>query len=206
MQRYFDGDLGAVERAEYESHRHQCEACRADDARFASVFSLLSAVPRFEPSVDFNARVLARVDVAAYRVGPVRKATRAVEHVWNAAPVLLRNGVVIAGIFAFFIAVYRPFLWYLVSLIEQGAGSMSSGMHFLRTLADKIVIVWKGSDALRQFEIAGETVLRAFQKLFGGVRPLEIALLLGSAALVTIVLFRTVVAARRKGETHVSTL
>jgi len=203
IQRYYDGDLDKVERAEYESHRRRCEVCRAEEASFAHVFSILSDVPRFEPSSDFNARVLARVDVAGYRVDPVRRAARGIGRGWNAVPVPLRNGAVIAAIFALFIAAYRPFLWYLVSVMEQGAESVSSGLLVLRALVEKIAIVWKGSDALRQYEIAGQTLLRSLQKLFGGMHPFEIALLLVSVVLVVLVLYRTVAAARRKGETHV---
>jgi anti-sigma factor RsiW len=206
IQRYYDGELDAVERAEYESHSRQCDACRAEDARFAGVFALLGAAPRYEPSSEFNARVLARVDVAAYRVGPLRKTARALAHLWNAVPVPLRNGAVIVGIFALFMAAYRPFLWYLVSVIERGADSVSSGMLFLRALAERTATVWKGSGALRQYEVAGQTLGRAVQKLFGGMHPHEIALLLVSAILIVIALYRTVAAARRKGETHVGIL
>ena len=203
MQRYHDGDLDRVERAEYESHLRGCASCRDAEARYARVVSMLGSVPRFEPSSDFNARVLARVDVAAYRLTPVRRAARAIEHAWRAMPVPLRNGGLVVGAFALFVAAYRPFFWYLVSIVEQGARSASTGALFLRALLEKIASVSKGSGTLRQYQVAGETLLRALQKLFGGMHPLEIAVLYVSVILVVVVLYRRVAAARRKGETNV---
>lgn len=202
MQRYYDGELEPAERAEYENHRRGCEACRAEDAAFASVFSLLESVPRFEPRSDFDARVLARVDVAAYRVRLARRAANAIGRAWNAVPVPLRNAAVVVAAGAFFVTLYRPLLTYLVSVVGRGAGSAWTGVLFLGVLAEKTVVVWKGAGTLRNYEVVGQTLQRTFLRMLGGMHPHEIALVVVSIALVVVVIYR-MAAARRKGETHV---
>ncbi len=202
MQRYYDGELEPPERAEYENHRRQCEECRVEDARFAGVFSLLESVPRFEPRSDFDARVLARIDVAAFRVRPARKAAIAIGRVWNALPVPLRNAAVVVAAGAFFVTLYRPLLAYLVSVVERGAGSAWSGVLVLRALVEKMVIVWKGAGTMRNYEVVGQTLQRTFLRMLGGMHPHEIALIIVSLAVVVAVIYR-MAAARRKGETHV---
>jgi anti-sigma factor RsiW len=202
MQRYYDGELESAERAAFENHRRGCEACRAEDAAFAAVFSLLESVPRFEPRSDFDARVLARVDVAAYRVRPARKAANAIDRAWNAVPAPLRNAAVIVASAAFFITLYRPLLMYLVSVVGGGAASAWSGVLFMRALAEKMIVVTKGSGTLRNYEVVGQTLQRTFLRMLGGMHPHEMALVIVSIAVVVAVIYR-MASARRKGETHV---
>jgi len=202
MQRYYDGELEPAERAEFENHRRGCEACRAEDAAFASVFALLESVPRFEPRSDFDARVLARVDAAAYRVRPARKAARAIGRAWNAVPVPLRNAAIVAASGAFFVTLYRPLLKYLISVVGDGASSAWSAALMLRAFAEKMIVAWKDTGTLRNYEVVGQTLHRTFLRMLGGMHPHEAALIVVSIAVAVVVIYR-MAAARRKGETHV---
>ena len=67
IQKYHDGELGAAERAEYQSHLASCPSCLELDAHFAAVFGALDGIPLAEPSPGFDSSVMARVDVTRYR-------------------------------------------------------------------------------------------------------------------------------------------
>jgi anti-sigma factor RsiW len=206
IQRYHDGELEPSERAEYENHRRRCEACRALDARFALVAGALDVIPRFEPSPGFDARVMSRVDVAAYRVGPARRAARAAGRAWNAAPIPARNASIIATVGIFFIAVYKPLLDYLIATVRHGAETLWTGALFARALLERIETIWKSSGAVRNYEIVGQTLLRALHRYFAGMNAAQVAAAIVSLVVIAVVLRRTVGAARRKGETHVGIL
>jgi len=203
IQRYFDGELDPAERAEYENHRRRCEACRALDSRYALLAAALDRVPLMEPSALFNKRVLSRVDVAAYRVGPARTAVRAIGSGWNAVPAPLRNGIVIAAACALFIAVCTPLLDYMILTIRQGAEVLWSGMIFMRGLGPRIEVMSRSIGTVRNYEVAGQMLLRAFHRLAAGLNPVEAVLVIASLILVAVVLHRMLGAARRKGETNV---
>jgi hypothetical protein len=206
IQRYHDGELDQAERAEYENHRRQCEACRELDGRFALLVAALNDAPLFEPSPGFNARVMSQVDVAAYRVSPVRRLLGALGRLWGAMPIPVRNGAVIAFIGALFIAVYKPFLDYMISTIGEGAVALWSGMAIVRELVDKVEVVWKGIGTVRNYEVVGQTVLRASRHAAAGLNSVQTAVAIATLVLVVIVLYRTLGAARNKGETNVSIL
>jgi len=206
IQRYYDGELEPAERAEYENHRRRCEACRSADARFALVTGALDTLTLFEPSPDFDAKVLSQVDIGAYRVGPARRAVRAVGRGWNAVPIPVRNGSLIAALGLFFIAVYKPLLDYMIMTIRQGAEMFWTGMIFVRALIGKMEAIWQGAGATRNYEIVGQTLLRAFHRYAAGMNAAQIAAGIVSLILVAVVLHRMLGAARRKGETHVGIL
>ena len=206
IERYHDGELDQAERATYENHRRQCEACRALDGRFASLVTALDGAPLFEPSAGFNARVMSQVDVAAYSVSPVRILFNAIGRRWNAMPVPVRNGAVIAFVCAVFIAVYKPLLDYMISTIGQGAVALWSGMVIMKDLVNKVEVVWKGIGTVRNYEVVGQTLLRTFRHAAAGLNPVQIAAVFAALILVGIVLYRVLAAARRKGETNVSIL
>jgi hypothetical protein len=206
IQRYHDGELEPAERAEYENHRRRCAACRAMDERFALVAGALDGFPRFEPSPDFDARVLSRVDVAAYRVGPARRAARAAGRAWNAVPIPARNGSVIAAVGLFFIAVYKPLLDYMLATIRHGAEVLWTGTIFARALLERIETIWKSVGAVRNYEIVGQTLLRALHRYSAGMDAAHAAAAIVSVVVIAVVLRRMLGAARRKGETHVGIL
>ncbi len=203
IQRYHDGELEPAERAEYENHRRRCEACRVADARFELVAGALDVLTRFEPAPDFDARVLSRVDIAAYRVSPARRAAHAAGRAWNTIPIPARNGSIIAAVGLFFIAVYKPLLDYLLATIRHGAEVLWTGTIFARALLERIETIWKSSGAVRNYEIVGQTLLRALQRYYAGMNAAQIAAAIVSLVVIAVVLHRMVGAARRNGETHV---
>jgi hypothetical protein len=206
IQRYHDGELEPAERAEYENHRRRCASCRALDERFAIVAGALDGMDLFEPSPGFDARVLSRVDTKAYRVSPVRKAVRATGRAWNAVPIPVRNAALVAALGIFFIAVYKPLLDYMIATIRHGAEAFLTGTVFVGELIDRVGSIWKGSGATRNYEIVGQTLLRAFHRYVTGASAAQIAAAIVSLILVAVVLHRMLGAARRKGETHVGIL
>ncbi len=141
IQRYHDGELEPVERAEYDNHRRRCEACRSLDGRFALIAGALDGLTLFEPSPDFDGKVLSRVDIGAFRVSPARRAVRAAGRGWNAVPVHVRNGSLVAALGFFFIAVYKPLLDYMIATIRHGAEAFWTGTIFMRALSTR----WKRS-------------------------------------------------------------
>jgi hypothetical protein len=206
IQRFYDGELEPAERAEYENHRRRCEACRALDERFAFVAGALDGLPLFEPSPDFDRKVLARVDIGAYRVSPARKAVRAIGRGWNAMPIPVRNASIVAALGLFFIAVYKPLLDSMIATIRQGAEAFWTGTILVRELLDKIEAIWKSAGTVRNYEVVGQTLLRAFHRYAAGMNTIQIAAAIVSLLLVAVVLRRMIGAARGKGETNVGIL
>jgi len=206
VQRYYDGELDPAERAEYENHRRRCEACRALDGRFATIVAALDGAPRFEPSADFNSRVLSRIDIASYRVTNARRAARAVARGWNAMPIPLRNAVSVAAVCVVFIAVYQPLLDYMIMKIRQGAEALWSAALFARELGGKIEMIWNGISTVRNYEIVGATLLRTIHRFVSGLNPFELALGAASVLVVAIALRRLLGVAQRKGESNVCIL
>jgi anti-sigma factor RsiW len=206
IQRYHDGELEPAERAEYENHRRRCGTCGALDARFALIAGALDGLALFEPSPGFDRKVLSQVDIGAYRVSPARRAVRAAVRGWSAVPVPVRNGSLIAALGFFFIAVYKPLLDYMIATIRQGAEAFWTGTIFARALLGKIEAIWHGAGAARNYEIVGQTLLRAFHRYATGMNAAQVAAAIVSLILVAVVLHRTLGAARRKGETHVGIL
>lgn len=203
VQGYHDGELDAAERASYEQHRRSCEACRRLDERYARVVASLAAMPLFEPSPGFDRAVLSRVDLGAYRVSPARRFFGAIERRWNAAPIALRNGALAGLVCAAIVAVYKPLFDYIVATVGGGAGSVWAGMLLVRDVLARAAGVWKASEAVRNYEVVGQTVLRALHRATAGIGPAEAAAIAAVVVIAAIVLYRSFGPARRKGETHV---
>ncbi len=206
VQRYHDAELDAVARAAYEQHRRACAACRAIDASYAAVATALGDMPVYEPSPGFDRRVLSRVDVAAYRKGPVRSFFGNIERSWNAFPATVRRGAVVAAVAALVIGVYKPLFDFAVRTAGRGAGGLWEGMRFTHELLDKAVGVWKASGTVRNYEVVGQTLLRALQRPGAGLHPAQTIALVAIAAAAAVVLIRMLGSARRKGENNVCLL
>lgn len=206
IERYYDGELDAAERAEYENHRRGCEGCRALDARYALIDSALARMPLFEPSPEFNKKVMARVDVSAYRKSPAERALGALGALWNAAPAPVRNGAAIATVCVVFIAIYKPLLDSMVAVLRQGADGLWSGMMFMKAFLGKAEVVWEGIGALETYRVVGQTLARALQRYAAGLHPVQVAAALAASIVIVFVLYRTLGAARGKGETNVGIL
>ena len=206
IQRYHDGELDAVARAEYERHRRACAACRELDARYALVAGALGAMPVYEPSPEFNRRVLSRVDVAAYRTSPAKRFFGAVERSWNALPIPVRRGAVVGVLAALVVGVYKPLFDYVVRTVGLGAGGLWEGMRFMHQLLGKAAGVMKASGAVRDYEVVGQTLLRALPKPAEGINPVQAIVLAAVLAAAAVVLIRVIGSARRKGESNVCLL
>ena len=206
IQRYHDGELDAVAGAEYERHRRACAACRELDGRYALVAGALGGMPVYEPSPGFNRRVLSRVDVAAYRTGPAKRFFGAVERSWNAFPIPVRRGAVVAVLSALVVGVYKPLFDYVVRTVGLGAGGLVEGMRFMHELLGKAVSVWRASGAIRDYEVVGQTLLRAIPKPAEGINPVQAIALAAVLIAAAFVLIRVVGSARRKGESNVCLL
>lgn len=206
IQRFHDGELDAVVRAEYEQHRRGCAACRGLDERYAVVARALGAMPVYEPSPDFNRLVLARVDIAAYRASPARRVFAAVERSWNGCPIPVRRGVVAAALAALVIGVYKPLFDAVVRTVGEGVDGLWESMRFMHGLIGAAAGVWKASGAARNYEVVGETLLRALGRPAAGFHPVQLIALAALAAAAAVVLLRSHGSARRKGETNVCVL
>ena len=206
IQRYHDGELDPAERSEYENHRRHCVACRALDSRFGIVVDALDNAPSFEPSADFNRRVLSRVDIASFRVSLLRAALRAIGRAWNGVPIPLRNGGIIVAMCAAFIAVYKPLLDYMITTIRHGAESLWSGALLVQELGGRIAALVRSVSTARSYEVAGQTLLRAFHHIISELNPVQVVVAIASLVLVAVVIRSVLGAARRKGETNVCIL
>jgi predicted anti-sigma-YlaC factor YlaD len=203
MRRYHDGEMEAVERASYEQHRASCAACRALDRRYAGVVRALEAVQRWEPSPDFNARVLERINVRQYRVSPLERAARALGRSWEVIPTSVKTAGALAAWLTIFIAAYGPFLDLVIRTLGKGVAVLSGSFTALRDIVlDSGLLRWNLS-TLRNYELAGETLLRVARRMLAGVHPVEAALVLIALAAAAWLIARAAAAARKKGVTHV---
>lgn len=204
IQRYYDGELDAVERSAYENHRRSCDACRLLDGRYAAVFGALDGIERIEPSAGFNAAVMSRVDVSRYRVGAVRKATGAVGRGWYRIPFPVRVGVAVSAIFALFVTAYGPFMEFFATLGGRFVSLVGDSLIAVGELAVRSETLLKSLSSATNYRLAGEVLMKTLQRWVAGL-PLSHILI---AAIVVIgALILTVRAARTvwsKGETHVS--
>ena len=63
LNAFVEAGLGTPEQARVEAHLAGCPRCRDEVAELRSVFTALSEVPRFAPSLGFADRVMADVRV-----------------------------------------------------------------------------------------------------------------------------------------------
>jgi hypothetical protein len=203
IQRYYDGELESVEQAAYENHRRHCEACMILDARYASMFEALDAVPRYEPSVSFNRKVLAHVDIARYRVNPATRAVRAIGTAWIKVPVSVRVGGAVAAVFAMFVTGYRPFLDFIVSLGERTVTILASGFVLVKELIERSETLINYFTSVSNYRIAGEVLKKTLGRLVSEVPLPYLVLAAATVVVVTLIVVRTARVARNKGETNV---
>ncbi|UCF05052.1 MAG: zf-HC2 domain-containing protein [bacterium] len=206
IQRYYDGLLDAIERADYENHRRTCPACRLADSEHATVFRALDGIPRLVPSQSFNAKVLAQVDISRYRVGAAKKVSNAIGRGWFWIPFPVRVGIGISAVFALFVTAYGPFIDFFASLGERFTALIGSGMIAVRELAIRSETLIKSLGSATNYRLAGEVLLATFQRWIAGL-PLSY-IVMATAVMIIVLLFaiRAARTAWSKGETHVSVL
>jgi anti-sigma factor RsiW len=69
IQAYLDAGTGDRERLAMDAHLSACVSCQAEVAEWRSLFTELSAVPQFDPSIGFADRVLAGLQTAHAAAG-----------------------------------------------------------------------------------------------------------------------------------------
>jgi predicted anti-sigma-YlaC factor YlaD len=203
IQRYHDGELDAVERAAYENHRGMCKSCRQQDAELARIFGALGNIELFEPSNAFGAKVIAQIDIARYRVSPARKAVRAFGQVWYRLPAQVRVGGALAVVFALFITAYRPFLDFFVSLGGRAITYLGTGLLVIQKVVTDTETVSKYLSSSTNYKVAGEILLKTFQRVIVGIPLYQILIVATLLIVVLAITFRAARIAWRKGETHV---
>ena len=205
IQRYYDGELEAVEIAEYEQHRRSCDACRKLDAEFAAVYAALGEIPHFEPSIDFNSRVMTRVDVARYRESPARKLIGVFGGTWGRMPAPVRITGTVTAVFALFVTAYRPLLDMLIGALRATAALFGSAIVLTRELPRLMDHLLAQLDSLKNYEVALRTTINAFHSILS---ELNMTYILAAALAVAVLLFliRMARVASEKGETHASVI
>ena len=201
IQRYYDGELDPVAISDYERHRHGCDRCRALDAEYAALFGVLGGIPRFEPSERFDAAVMSRIDVSRYRVNTLKRFAGIFGGTWNRMPASIRVGASLTAVFALFITIYRPFLRFLIDILQGTATFIGSILLLTRELPNMGSDLMESLGALENYRIAGETLLNALKRVVSAV-PLSHILIPIAVVILLPFLVRITRAIAKKGETH----
>ena len=201
IQRYYDGELDPVAISDYERHRHGCDRCRALDAEYAALFGVLGGIPRFEPSERFDAAVMSRIDVSRYRVNTLKRFAGIFGGTWNRMPASIRVGASLTAVFALFITIYRPFLRFLIDILQGTATFIGSILLLTRELPNMGSDLMESLGALENYRIAGETLLNALKRVVSAV-PLSHILIPIAVVVLLPFLVRITRAIAKKGETH----
>jgi hypothetical protein len=203
IQKYHDGELGAAERAEYESHMASCATCRALDAQFAAVFGALGEMPLAEPSPEFDSAVMARVDVGRYSRSALSRSAYDLRNGWDGIPLPARVAAVLAAVFGLFVAVYTPMIGMLASGAGKAVAFAGSGLYILRRVIEDPSVIGDYLATSTNYRLAGRILLETLEKRISGIQLSHLALAGLAAAILTILVVRAARTAWRKGETHV---
>lgn len=203
LQRYHDGELDAAERAEYERHVARCAACRELDRQFAAVFGALDGIPLMEPADDFNARVMARVDVSRYRARRRRRALRTIENVWWWVPRPVRIAIPVCVAFAFFAGVYTPVLEFLLVAGHRALAFAGSSLLVIKELEGRSESVIEFFSSAAHYRVAGEVLARTAHHIAAEIPVVYIGLAAVALLLVFYIMVRAARIAWKKGETNV---
>jgi predicted anti-sigma-YlaC factor YlaD len=203
LQRYHDGELDAADRAEYERHAALCAACRGLSRQFAAVFGALDGIPLLEPAADFNARVMARVDVSPYRARRRRRALRAFENVWWWVPKPVRIAIPVCAAFALFASVYTPVLEFLLLAGERALAFAGSSLFVIKELAGHSESVLEFFGSAAHYRIAGEVLARAVHSIAAEIPVVYVGLAAVAVVLIFYVIVRAARIAWKKGDTNV---
>ncbi len=204
LQRYHDGDLDPGERAEYERHRMQCADCRALDRQFSAVFEALGGIPLLEPAGDFNARVMARVDVSRYRRRRARYVYRALENAWWWVPKPIRIALPVCVIFSMFASIYTPVLEFLIVTGQRVLAFAGSSLLVIKELAARSDLVFEFLSSAANYKVAGEVLARSMHRIVSEVPVVYVGLTAAALLFVLFVVIRAARIAWKKGDMNVS--
>lgn len=204
IQKYYDGELGAAERAEYENHLASCSSCMELDMQFATVFGALDEIPLVEPSPGFDSGVMAMVDVARYRKSAASRAGVAVRSGWDRIPFPARVAAGIAAVFGLFIAVYTPMIGMIFAAAGKAATLAGSGLYLARRVIEDPSAVGNYLATTTNYKLAGRILLETFEKQVSGIQLFHLVIAGLSAVVLVILVVRVTRIAWSKGETNVS--
>jgi hypothetical protein len=204
IQKYYDGELDAVEMAEYENHLGSCPSCLGLDAQFAAVFGALDEIPLAEPSPGFDTNVMAMVDVARYRKSAFSRAGVAIRGGWDRLPFPARVAGGIAAVFGLFIAVYTPMIGMIAAATGRAATFVGSGLYIMRRVIEDPSVIGNYLATSTNYRLAGKILLETFEKQVSGIQLSHIVIAGLSAAVLVVLVVRATRTAWSKGETHVS--
>ena len=204
IQKYHDGELDAVEVAAYENHLESCPSCMELDVQFAAVFGALDEIPLAEPSLRFDANVMARVDVARYRKSALSRAGVAIRGGWDRLPFPARVASGIAAVFGLFIAVYTPMIGMIAATTGKAATLVGSGLYIVRRVIEDPSVIGNYLATSTNYKLAGRILLETFEKQVSGIQLSHIVIAGLSAAVLVVLIVRATRTAWSKGETHVS--
>lgn len=202
VQKYHDGALDPAATAEYENHLRGCGACRRIDSQFAGVFGALEKMELYEPSADFNGNVMARVNVARYRVTPLKKALNLLGDFWEGLPSPVRVTGISAAVFALFTAIYTPFLYVMASAGKRLAELAGAGLYFARKTIDDPSLLVDYTGTVERYRVAGRVLFKTMQRQIAGMPLGHIGLTIIAMAVITYVAIRITRGAWKKGDTH----
>ena len=203
IQKYYEGELSPVERVEYESHRNGCESCRRLDSEFALIFSTLDGMPIYEPSEDFDSKVLSRVDISRYRRGIISRLLTTLSGYWYRLPAPARF-VTTAGVILFVLIVsVNPALEIFIAGLSKGTIFLNWIASQFQAIFERLAPTFSAIFSIEIYEIAGRTILRAF-KLTAGSEMFRVVSLTVLIVVLMIAFFEILrKQSRRKGETNV---
>lgn len=201
IQKYHDGDLDTVERSAYERHRDTCAGCAELDRRYAEVFSALDAAPLFEPSADFDERVMSQVDMARYRTSPARRVTGLLGRLGGRIPYPARRLIPVGIALAIFVVVYRPFLTFILTTGQRTAALVGSLIVGARELWSRSGVLVDNLLSAQNYRLAVEVLSRAAGKAFSAISPVYWGVAIAVFAAVVVTLVRTARGSWSKGET-----
>lgn len=202
-QRYHDGDLDAAERARYEKHLAECEACRDLDARYAAVFGALASLPLPDPPPGFDTRIMERVKVSRYRAGPARRFGAAMRAGWELLPRPLRVAAGLVAVFGLFTAVYTPLLGMLAEAAGKAVDFAGSGMFIMRRVIEDPSLAGRYLETATNYRLAGRILVQALTRQASGIGVPYAGLAALAALAVLVVVARATRARFSKGESHV---
>ncbi len=206
IQKYYDGELDPAEKARFEAHRAECPKCRAAGNDFLEVFETLQGIDRFQPSEQFNSRVMAKVDTGKYRENVLRKFVRDINWKWNAIPAWARIAGSLTAAFVFFMYVFRPVYLEIVEAARKTVLFLLSAAVLLRRAGDlyERVINYLNSDP--GFIVAARVLAG---KVVQFLREIPAGFYVAGALIAVLIIYMLLKFARtswRKGESHVSVI
>jgi len=206
IQKYYDGELVPSERARFEAHRSECAECRKVEQDFLAVFENLDNMEYFQPSEEFDTRVMANVDTGRYRKSVLKKLLRDINWKWDSVPAWARITGSVAAAFAFFMYVFRPVYLEMVEFIRKGVIFLLSAVVLLRRVEDLYGTFLNYIDSEAGFITAARVLLGKVLQFAREIPPGYYMVLGLITVLIVYMALKLTRTSWRKGESHVGVI